>query len=428
MNTFKTFAVSALGAIIFLVPASYASAASVTIQSLMPGTSVMAKNSVSFSTVLSGFEYPVYQISDSFGTTSSISNENLNLAGSFRWTPGVLDVGTHTITVTVTDNSANRSTATQTITVLPPPAVIAQNISPGKVILPGAKLMFTTVATGFTNPTFIAGDYFGGSSVGNANIDAAGNFSWTPDVSQDGEHSITVYATDSLGHNASVSVPVQVGNGPTLTVTSVTPGSNVNPGQLITFMATPMSFLPTSFSLIDSMGTHSTVSNGNITTTGSFSWTPSGSDVGVHTLLVTGLVGAYGKSATTTVTLTVLGPNGAVPVSAPAPAASTSNPSLSSLQATLAQLQSQMHPTSVSTSTATIPRISHIFRKFIKRGRRGAEVLELQKKLVSLGYLNDEPSGFFGVATEKALKKFQSENKLDVFGYVGPGTRALLNK
>ena len=81
----------------------------------------------------------------------------------------------------------------------------------------------------------------------------------------------------------------------------------------------------------------------------------------------------------------------------------------------------------MTTPTSSIE-VRHVFRKLIKRGQHGSEVLELQKKLGVLGYLSDTPTGFFGPTTEKALKKFQIDHDLDAFGYVGPGTRAVLNK
>lgn len=56
----------------------------------------------------------------------------------------------------------------------------------------------------------------------------------------------------------------------------------------------------------------------------------------------------------------------------------------------------------------------------------GGEVLTLQKFLNEKGYLGVEPTGFFGRLTDSAVKKFQKENSLPAFGYVGPITRKLV--
>src|SRR5262249_573019 len=114
-----------LGISIALFAPFFASALSLSVQSLTPGSTVIAKSNVSLK-VVSAFGNPVsYQISDSFGA-SSITADNINGGGNFSWLPGVTDVGTHTITITGTDFSSGSpdvGTITQTITVAPPPSI-----------------------------------------------------------------------------------------------------------------------------------------------------------------------------------------------------------------------------------------------------------------------------------------------------------------
>ncbi|MEN9604737.1 MAG: hypothetical protein RJB39_422 [Candidatus Parcubacteria bacterium] len=52
------------------------------------------------------------------------------------------------------------------------------------------------------------------------------------------------------------------------------------------------------------------------------------------------------------------------------------------------------------------------------------EVSALQDFLQSTGYLNANPSGFFGIQTRTATTKFQRNNGISATGYVGPSTRA----
>jgi len=56
---------------------------------------------------------------------------------------------------------------------------------------------------------------------------------------------------------------------------------------------------------------------------------------------------------------------------------------------------------------------------------RVAEVFTLQDFLQSQGYLNSEPTGFFGILTRQAVMDFQNANGITpASGYVGPITRA----
>src|SRR3990167_9901043 len=52
------------------------------------------------------------------------------------------------------------------------------------------------------------------------------------------------------------------------------------------------------------------------------------------------------------------------------------------------------------------------------------EVSTLQDFLQSQGYLNSEPTGYFGLMTQKAVKSFQSAKGISPTGFVGPVTRA----
>jgi hypothetical protein len=67
---------------------------------------------------------------------------------------------------------------------------------------------------------------------------------------------------------------------------------------------------------------------------------------------------------------------------------------------------------------------SYVFTKFLKVGSKGAEVTELQKKLTALGVYKGAVTG----QTAVAVKKLQAAHSIKAAGFVGPGTRSLLNK
>lgn len=58
----------------------------------------------------------------------------------------------------------------------------------------------------------------------------------------------------------------------------------------------------------------------------------------------------------------------------------------------------------------------------LRRGDKGDEVLNLQKRLHELGYHPGAQDGIYGLLTERAVKLFQSEHGLAVDGIAGPKT------
>ncbi len=71
----------------------------------------------------------------------------------------------------------------------------------------------------------------------------------------------------------------------------------------------------------------------------------------------------------------------------------------------------------------------YTFKNFLKLGQTSEEVRQLQIKLKTLGYFTyPQTTGYFGPATQAAVKAFQKTNNIATLGYVGPGTRTALNK
>ncbi len=422
MITLKQSLLGSLALAALFIPTAFASAATAAIENLSPGATPMAKTSVTFKVAVTGFNTPYYQLTDSFAG-STINSTNINFGGNFQWVPIVSDIGTHLITIQVNDSGGNSATVTQSITVLPPPSISINSVVPGSVVMPGTTFSFSVSSPGFVNPTFIASDSFGGSSVNTVTIGSSGNFSWTPDATQNGEHAITVYANDSQGHSASATTVVRVGSGPTLAAPSNL-NLNISPGQMLTFTLNPTGYQPTGFSVTDKFTGQSTLTNNNVNTSGLVTWIPTASDAGQHVATFKGQVGVYGQSATTTLTINVLGPNGVLlnpPVTTTA--ATTSGTTASTLAAQLAALQAQLAAGTTGGTAGT----GYVFTSYLKQGSENDEVMELQKLLSKLGFLKVAPNGYFGPSTVAAVKKFQAAHGLDQLGAVGPGTRLELN-
>lgn len=65
---------------------------------------------------------------------------------------------------------------------------------------------------------------------------------------------------------------------------------------------------------------------------------------------------------------------------------------------------------------------SVVFADTLQNGSKGTEVKILQQQLKKLGYFNMEVTGYFGQATEAAVKSFQNKSEISADGVVGSGT------
>jgi hypothetical protein len=81
----------------------------------------------------------------------------------------------------------------------------------------------------------------------------------------------------------------------------------------------------------------------------------------------------------------------------------------------------------VPASTPSAPPVKYIFSTFLTTGSNGTAVTNLQKKLTALGIYTGPITGHYGARTAAAVKKFQAAHAIKQAGYVGPGTRTVLN-
>lgn len=65
---------------------------------------------------------------------------------------------------------------------------------------------------------------------------------------------------------------------------------------------------------------------------------------------------------------------------------------------------------------------SPLGQRLLSQGMTGPDVTRLQQLLKVMGYLHENPSGYFGPSTYKAVSQFQADRKLSVDGVVGPAT------
>lgn len=157
-----------------------------------------------------------------------------------------------------------------------------QSVSPANATVSyGQTASFAVVASGFSSPYLSISDDFGTNLIGNLN--AQGNFSWTPLGHDVGTHNITISATDGAGNSASASQVITV-IAPSVTLATMVNGPTAYVGKPMTFQVTPVGFTNPSYWLGDTIS--STLNNSKLNASGAFYWVPTLADIGTHKMTV----------------------------------------------------------------------------------------------------------------------------------------------
>lgn len=180
--------------------------ATAAISSLLPGTSVISRQPLTFTVTPTGFTNPTYAATDSV-TGNSVGS--ITSTGNFTWIPTTNDLGEHTITIRVTDSLGNLATVLQKITVTK--ASLSTNLTNNSSTLKvGSSISVNLAATGVTSPTYTLIDSMNSASLSNKNINSDGVFSWTPTSNDLGQHSIKITGSDVNGNIAETTITIIV--------------------------------------------------------------------------------------------------------------------------------------------------------------------------------------------------------------------------
>ena len=242
-----------------------------------------------------------------FSMTNAPTGASINQnTGVFSWTPTASQTGAYTITFQVQDGAGATDSEDVTVTV----TVSNQNPVLGSIgsksVDELATLSFNATATDGNNDALefsLTGTPPSGASINST----SGAFSWTPTELQDGSHSVTVRVSDGNGGSDSETITVTVNEVNEDPVLASVGSKHVNELAALSFTASASDgdTVGGTADTLEFSLTGTTPSGASIhQDTGVFSWTPSESQDGTHTITVR-VEDGNGGSDSETITVTV---------------------------------------------------------------------------------------------------------------------------
>ena len=224
-----------------------------------------------------------------FSMTNAPTGASINQnTGVFSWTPTASQTGAYTITFQVQDGAGATDSEDVTVTV----TVSNQNPVLGSIgsksVDELATLSFNATATDGNNDTLefsLTGTPPSGASINST----SGAFSWTPTELQDGSHSVTVRVSDGNGGSDSETITVTVNEVNEDPVLASVGSKQVNELAALSFTASASDgdTVGGTADTLEFSLTGTTPSGASIhQDTGVFSWTPSESQDGTHTITI----------------------------------------------------------------------------------------------------------------------------------------------
>ncbi|MBL9152754.1 MAG: tandem-95 repeat protein, partial [Verrucomicrobiales bacterium] len=194
---------------------------------------------LNFAVSASDADRPLQSLTYSLDPASLAKGMTIDAAsGAFAWNPGEALSGTHSVTITVTDNGAGALSDSETIT------ITVNEVNQAPVIDPIANqsadtaspLSFAITASDADLPAQTLTYSLDAASLAKGmGIDAqSGQFTWSPTFSHGGNHSVTVTVTDSgpgsLSTTATFTIEVTVLNQPPTLSIDTAPASYTEDG------------------------------------------------------------------------------------------------------------------------------------------------------------------------------------------------------
>ncbi|MCG8566221.1 MAG: putative Ig domain-containing protein, partial [Desulfobacterales bacterium] len=257
--------------------------------------SVNEHDALTFTATATDSDDPTNTLIYTLDPTSVAAGMTINeTTGEFSWTPGELQHGNHTVTITVTDNGDGNLSDSETFTITVNETNATPVLAPigNKSVDEHDTLNFIATATDSDDPANTLTFKLDATSLAaGMTINAAtGEFSWTPGELQQGDHTAIIYVTDSDFATLSVSnaFTITVNETNSEPVLAAIGDQSVNEHDALTFTATATDSDDPTDTLAYTLDPTSVAAGMTIDeTTGEFSWTPGELQQGNHTVTIT---------------------------------------------------------------------------------------------------------------------------------------------
>jgi hypothetical protein len=231
-------------------------------------------------------------------------------AGNFLWTPHAGQAGTYSVTFTASNALSGFATTTIIVTSSDrPPVVTAPATANGREL---AQFSFNVTASDpdgdpITQLSASGTALNAGGSFTTVANHSSGTFTWTPNLGQAGDYSVTFTATNAQSASTTTSITISPPDNPP-TVTGVAAEDTVAEGSPLTInvLATdpdgqPMSSLVASGSAMSAGATFQTNPDNSV---GVFNWTPGYNQAGTWDVKFLATANGLSDSAMATITVT----------------------------------------------------------------------------------------------------------------------------
>ncbi|OGV46938.1 MAG: hypothetical protein A2X46_19230 [Lentisphaerae bacterium GWF2_57_35] len=222
------------------------------------------------------------------------SGSSFTTNGMFSWSPSYAQAGVYTVTFTVSDGAA-QDAETITITVADVNQAPVLNAIGNQSVAEGSALTFS--ATG-SDPDGQALFFNAAPLPSGASFTTNGTFYWSPSYAQAGVYTVTFTVSDGAAQDAET-ITITVANVNQAPVLNPIGNQSVAEGSALTFSATGSD--PDGQALIYSAT--SLPSGAMLATNGTFTWTPTSSQVGTHTVTIACSDGTATDSETIVITV-----------------------------------------------------------------------------------------------------------------------------
>jgi Big-like domain-containing protein/flagellar hook capping protein FlgD/putative Ig domain-containing protein len=234
---------------------------------------------------------------------STFNTNAANTSGTFTWTPSATQAGTFDVTFTASNLASGSATTHITIEGAGVDVAPVVTVTPSISGTVGTELNFTVTATdanGDAITSLTASPLPSGATFNTNASNTSGTFTWTPSASQTGTFDVTFTASNALSGSATAHLAIEAAAEDQAPVVTTPPTVNGTEGAELSFVVTAFDADGDAIASLMAapLPTGATFDTNAAHTSGTFTWTPSGTQAGTYDVTFTAANALSGSAAT----------------------------------------------------------------------------------------------------------------------------------